>query len=359
MALLESIRKGELARVYLLWGEDHVAMQEVVEALRDAVLRPGGRDDGTSAFNHERFEAPYLRALAPLLNACAQAPLLGAHRLVELSSPEEFGKHKRAGEGEGSGPESKKDAAIEALVEYFENPSPTTVLVVTSTGIQGTSKLVKAAKKFSGVVEHKFTAAKDADAVAEVLKSARTKKIQLDREAARALVLAVGTTRTELDPALERVAAYAGERPVTREDVEAVIVTTREANVFELTDAIGHRDHVTALRILARMVDGERDVGSVMRVLGMLVWQTRRLIVAATARDPASALGIKPFAVGKLVEQARNFDLDLLTRAHAGLARLDDDLKGGSRLTANVPYLALQRWILDTCSALPSTSPRS
>ena len=55
-----------------------------------------------------------------------------------------------------------------------------------------------------------------------------------------------------------------------------MVATTREANVFDLTNAIGRGEHVRALEILARMFSTkEKDAGQAMRLLGMLLWQTR------------------------------------------------------------------------------------
>ena len=68
----------------------------LVVALRKAVLQPEGVETGMEAFNHEQFDAPYVGAAAEVLNACAQVPMLATRRLVELSSPEDFGRHKRA-----------------------------------------------------------------------------------------------------------------------------------------------------------------------------------------------------------------------------------------------------------------------
>lgn len=360
--LIDAAGRGELAPVYLLWGEDQAAIQSVVAAIRAAVLTPEGKSSGFEAFNHERFDAPYVAAAAEVLNACAQVPMLAGHRLVELSSPEDFGRHKRAEslDGEAKALESKRDDAVAALIGYFEAPNPTTVLLVTSTGLKGTSKLVKAGKKARQVVERRFAPASERDAVDELLAEAGRRSLPLAPAGAHALVSAVGTSLSELIPALERAVAFADGERVGREAVEAVVASTREVNIFDLTDAIGRGDHRRALELLARMFhSGERDPGQAMRVLGMLLWQTRRLCTVKFARDPAAALNIKPFAVRKLQDQAANFDEPRLRAAYAGLARLDSDLKGGSKLAYESPYLALQRWVLDTCAALPGVDPRA
>jgi DNA polymerase-3 subunit delta len=356
-ALLDDIGKGRIAPVYLLWGEDQAALKTVVAALREAVLRPDGVSTGMEPFNHEQFDAPYIRAAAEVLNACAQVPMMAQRRLIELSSPEDFGRHKRDEDldGESKPLESKREDAVDALIEYFDAPNPTTVLILTSSGLTGTSKLVKGAKKSKHVVEHRFAPPEEGEAVGELMAEARRRELPLSPAGASALVNAVGTSLSELLPALERAVAYADGARVEREHVEAVVAITREANVFDLTDAIGQGDHVRALEILARMFStGEKDSGTAMRLLGMLLWHTRRLCTVKFARDPADALNMKPFALRKLQQQASGFDERRLRAAYAGLARLDGDLKGGSKLAYESPYIALQRWILDTCDALPS-----
>jgi DNA polymerase-3 subunit delta len=361
-ALLDAIGHGRIAPIYLLWGEDRAALDVALAALREAVLRPGGVSTGMEAFNHEQFDAPYVGAAAEVLNACAQIPMMASRRLVELSSPEDFGKHKRAEELDGDAKplESKRDDAIEALLGYFEAPNPSTVFVLMSSGINGTSRLVKAAKSSANVVEHKFEPAGDREAVDELLDEARRLAIPLSAGGAQALVNAVGTSLSELLPALERALAYSDGERVERVHVEAVVATTREANVFDLTDAIGAGDHVRALEILAYMFHtGEKDAGQANRLLGMLLWQTRRLCTIKFSPDGGDALNLRGFGLRKLQDQARGFDERRLRAAYAGLARLDGDLKGGSKLAYESPYMALQRWVLDTCGALPQVDPLS
>ncbi|MCY1007290.1 hypothetical protein OV079_17350 [Nannocystis pusilla] len=66
-----------------------------------------------------------------------------------------------------------------------------------------------------------------------------------------------------------------------------------------------------------------------------------------------------PFLVRGLEAQARGFSEPRLRSAYAALVRLDQDLKGGSHVAYASPYLALQRWILDTCRALPGVDART
>jgi DNA polymerase-3 subunit delta len=350
-ALEQSIAAGKLQPVYLLFGDEPAAIRAVVQALRRAVVPP---DDATAqamaAFNHERFDGADLRSAAPVIASCQQVPMLSKRRLVELANPDDIAR--------GAGEEGTTTAAaMDALVGYLKSPSPTTVLVISGSGIDGRSKLVTACKKDGWA--HKFEALKrDDEAVAYVVAEARARGRGIAREAAATLVEAVGTGRSELLGALEQALLHAGDGPVTLADVEVMVAHTREGNIFHLTDAVGRGDANAALGVLARMFSaGEKDTGVAMQVLAMLTRQIRLIFTAKVGN--AEATRLPPFLLRQLESQARGFSESRLRTAYAALVRLDSDLKGGSHVAYASPMMALQRWILDTCRAIPGVDPRT
>lgn len=351
-ALERAIAAGKLDPVYVLYGDEPAAIRAVIQALRRKIVPP---DDPTAqamaAFNHERFDGVDLSGAGPVLSACAQMPMMSKWRLVELANPDDLGKGPEA--------ESTAAAAMDALAAYIKAPSPSTVLVVSGAGIDGRSKLVTACK--GGGYAHKFEAyKKDDEAVAFVVSEVQAQRRKIAREAAEALVAAVGTGRSELLGALDQALLHAGEGPVGLADVEAIVAHTREARIFDLTDAVGRGDAGTALTVLARMFSaGERDAGVAMQVLAMLTRQIRLIFTARANRGRfADVSKLPPFIARGIEAQARGFDDARLRSAYAALVRLDQDLKGGSHVAYATPYLALQRWILDTCRALPGVDPR-
>lgn len=345
------VLRGRLQPVYVLFGDEPAAIRSILVALRRTLIPP---DDPTAqamaAFNHERFDGADLRSASPVIGACQQMPMLAAKRLVELSNPDDIAKG--AGE-EGSTPA----AAMEALIHYMQAPSPSTVLVIHGSGIDGRSRLVNAARK--GSYAHKFEALKkDDEAVIFVLDEARARRRGMAREAAAALVAAVGTGRSELLGALEQAMLHAGEGAVGLADVEVMVARTREGNIFHLTDAVGRGDATAALAVLAQMfASGEKDTGTAMQVLAMLTRQIR-LIFTAKFGGP-DAIKLPPFLLRGLESQARGYTEARLRTAYASLVRLDRDLKGGSHVAYATPLMALQRWILDTCRALPGVDART
>jgi DNA polymerase-3 subunit delta len=349
-ALAQKIAAGRLDPVYVLYGDEPAAIRSIVQALRKVVVPP---DDATAqamaAFNHERFDGGDLTSVSPVLSACQQVPMMSKWRLVELANPDDLGKGPEA--------ESTAAAAIEALAGYIKAPSPTTVLVISGPGLDGRSKLVKAA----GNQAHKFEAIKkDEDATGFVVAEAQARGKKIDRDAAAALVSSVGTGRSELLASLDQAILHAGEGPVRLTDVEAIVAHTREASIFDLTDAVGRGDATKALATLARMFTaGERDQGAAMQVLAMLTRQIRLIFAVKTNPGRAAEVTkLPPFLIRPLESQARGFSEPRLRAAYAALVRLDGDLKGGSHAAYASPYMALQRWILDTCRSLPGVDPR-
>ena len=343
--------QGKLLPVMLLWGDDRGALTEAVGTVRKAALRAAGDDQGMGAFNHERFDGPYTREIKAVLAACAQVPVMAERRLVELSDPELFGKHV------GDSDSDNATSATEALVDYVASPCPTTILLISSGGLRKTSKLVKAVDGSSGARQVRFeTPKKDEDAVARLGDVARTRGIELDPRAAARLVELVGTSSDLLVAGLERARAFSGEDRVALEHVDAVTSLSR-ASVFELTDAVGQGDAAEALRALAKLFGSEKDVGAAHQTFGLLVRQIRQIYGAKLAgRHAGAVLGLPPFLAKKVSAQARAFDEARLRKAYAGLARIDKQLKGaarGRRLASQAPLLVMQRWVLETCDALP------
>jgi DNA polymerase-3 subunit delta len=348
MSIRADIEAGKLAPVYVLYGSEPGPIRAIVEALRQRLL-----DGGLAAFNHERFVGRELEGPGKVLEACMQVPMMASPRLVELDEPEAIGK--------GRGAANPK--LLDPLIDYLGEPSPSTVLVITSSGIDARSRLVTAAKK-KGVIE-KFEGIKRTDdAIAWVREHARELGIGLDGAGAEELVERCGNSPSALAAALEQASIYAGKgAKVGAAEVAAVVTDAREAVVFDLTDAVGMGRHDKALAVLRRMfAQGEGGMAEAGPLVAMLARQLRLLLVAHGAglrsSDFERAAGVPPFVARKLLDQARRFSEPRLRRAFAALVRLDGDLKGGSFVVSKEAELGCERWILEACNALPGVERR-
>jgi DNA polymerase III delta subunit len=96
------------------------------------------------------------------------------------------------------------------------------------------------------------------------------------------------------DSELRKLATYAGERPITADDVTALTADTRPASVFAITNAVDRREPAAAAAALRRALD-EGQPG--LLILASLAGRVRDLIVT---RD-LLAQGAPPADIAKRV----------------------------------------------------------
>jgi DNA polymerase-3 subunit delta len=108
---------------------------------------------------------------------------------------------------------------------------------------------------------------------------------------------------------------------------------SQDAIIFDLVDALGHRDGSTAAETLHHLLEeGEHPLG----LLGMIVRQFRLLVEVkalkakgASSRDIAQALKIHPFPASKLYRQATHFTAAQLEKVYRHLSDTDVEIKTG------------------------------
>ena len=143
----------------------------------------------------------------------------------------------------------------------------------------------------------------------------------------------VGTDLRLIDQEIEKLLLYAGERPITRDDVRALVSRARETSIFDLVDCVGRREADQALRLLHRMLDeGEHP----LYLLTMLARQVRILIQVSelgaqrlSENEIASRVKLHPYVVKKGLAQARSFTMAQLEAAHQRVLETDWAIKTG------------------------------
>ena len=134
------------------------------------------------------------------------------------------------------------------------------------------------------------------------------------------------------DSELRKLATYAGERPISVDDVEALTADTRPASVFAITNAVDRREPGAAADALRRaLADGQPG----LRILASLAGRVSDLIVArdlAARRVPQQEIA-KRVARGnmqvasRLVDAARRYRGQELEAMLTGLFEADLAIK--------------------------------
>jgi DNA polymerase III subunit delta len=298
------IGKGKIDPVYLLCGDAMLA-QRVVAALVDKVVTPA-----TRAFNHDVMEG---KAAGPtaILNASRTVPMMAAKRLVVVRDVDAMNSEN-----------------LGELIPYLEDPSPSTVLVMLATKADGRLKFFQIAKK-RGVLHEMEVPRQLAPWIRE---EATRHGAKMGEDAVRRLSDVAGGELGRLASAIEQLALYCDGRPITAADVDELIAETRERTVFELTDAMAQGERERALRSIGKLFDQrESSVGLAMmlaRHMRQLAMVKELITTGASPRDIPRLAGVPPFAVDRLIAQARRWPPRSITLGFALLAQADRDLKG-------------------------------
>ncbi len=198
-------------------------------------------------------------------------------------------------------------------------------------------------------------------------------------EAMSAIVERTGFSVRGLESEMEKLLLYVGSRPaITEADVLEVLCSSREANIFDLTNAVSGRDPARALRCL-RSLMAQRE--PMPQVLGVLASEIRGLLTARAAlesklggsldmdmafptfqarvfprlakeiegedRAAAKLLAMKPFRAFTLLKAATQFSMPELVGALEAIHETDLAFK-----TSSLPEeLLMERLLLAICVA--------
>lgn len=312
--------------VVLVTGEHATLRDAAIAELTRQALGSGPRD-----FNEDRFDLASADLDATrVLDAARTLPVLAPQRLVRVS---------------GLASRRARAFLVGPLLDYLEAPNPSTCLLLEAPRVDKRLRWVKRIAEVGDVRD--CSAPSRAPElrrwVDERIRQAGKKPA---RGAAQALLELVGPDLDRLAQEVEKACLFVGERgEVGAEDVSEVTGDVRPQAIWDLTDAIGSRNPPLALRLAVKLLDqGEPP----LVLLGALATHFRRLVRARECqplepRAVARALSLHPYVAGKLVEQARRFDLPRLRGSLAAIRRADDALKGGSGLP---PQLAFERLVL-------------
>ncbi len=333
----------DAAAVYMIYGKERYLVDRAVELLKDRVCDPRTRD-----FNYELFQG---KDATPerIVNAARTLPMMARRRFVLVRDLDAMKADEQA-----------------KLIPYLEAPAPEACLVLEADKLDARTRFGQAVKKLAVTV--KLDPLYERQLLGFVRTEAKRREVRFDVGAAELLCEEIGAELGALADTVERLALFSsqrardgGEALVSAADVEAQVPGGRQRTVFELADAVGKGDRARALAVLSAMLEN-RESG--VKVVAMLARHVRQLWSAdglLRARAPkseyAAALGVPPFFVDGIVEQARRVGAGgegAFRSMHAALLRADRALKSSRLDEARL----LEQLVLEMTSRVETRADR-
>ncbi len=309
-----------LQPAYLIVGTDRPKVRYAVERLRLRVIRDGGSDLNVLTF--EVDSARTAESLREVLDATAAPSLALGMRLILVLRADKLRVNQR-----------------KALVDYIEDPMPDACIAFEAEKLAKTDALYKAVAKAGTVLP--FDLPKKWEMAGWVAGRAKEHRMRLARPVAEHLLARCGADpgRSEqLERELEKLAVYCrGEAP-TKADVDAICTPDDDTAIFDLMDAVGHRDRGQSFRLLEALYAAGNSRNDANGVLYSLKRHIEKLDSAsqlphADQSTAAKQLGVHPFAAKKLLEQREQYDRRRLGRAYRALAEAEAGLRGRAPAT--------------------------
>jgi DNA polymerase III subunit delta len=309
---------------YLIHGDDHGRIAERRARLR-ALAEASSGAQGVELFEGDASDP---EAVAMALNAMTFA--LGRRFIIV------------------DGVERWKEGALDALEEALRNVPPETTIAFFAREegrLKAPGRLHEAVRGAGGEIGAE-SSVKPWELPKWVMNQARGLGLQLDADAARALVAAVGDRQQRLLRELEKLALFHGSgAPVGRAEIEELAAPSAERRAWTLADSLVGRDAPAAARsYLALRSQGERLSGLIYSMAG----RVRTALEVAQALDKGQSaaqvkrtLRLPSRAADRLLADAHSAGPDQLRGALEEIADLELASRGGASGAAAEDTVAL------------------
>jgi DNA polymerase III subunit delta len=311
--------------LYIFSGPDTFSRAEAVANIKAKLDVDGMLQANTVEFDGRSVD------VQALLSTCDTVPFLAEHRLVIvtdlLQQPRQ--QRNRSARGTRGG---QTGGSIDRLVEYVPNmPQTTTLLLVEAESTDRASL-----SRLQPIAEVKLFPLKDERQVQEWIRTrAVSRGITLEPAAVQMLARGgFGGDLWTLASEMEKLALWAGDRPITDADIRRLVPSAQDSNVFAMVDAIVAGKLGAALTQL-RLLQHDGAPGPYL--LTMIARQYRQLIVVedlsacgASTATIAREVGIRSEGVvPRLVQQARRLGSGRLRAAFERIVEADVAIKRG------------------------------
>lgn len=331
--LRKQVAQGDLARLYLLAGEEKLLVRREARRLME---KAGG--EGVQAFNCQQLagETP----VDSIADAVLAMPFMAGHKCVAVAD---------------FNPNDKPAAELAKLHELLDDLPETTTLVLfyptldleqpkdrkgqgkgAKKGKSPWQKLLDKAEKVGAVV--RFARREAPELRRDLLERAGRQGCGMSRQAADRLLEYVGRDMHMLRNELEKLCAYTlgrGEKEITPETVEALVHKSLETTVFAMTDAVIEGKPAQAYKLLALLFEQKEDeVGILSTMLIPYMDMFRVKMALESGKTPQDIKAYTPekryndYRVKKAQRSLRYFSTPALKACLDLLLEADLALKG-------------------------------
>lgn len=323
--IASDIKKGDIKPVYFLMGEESYYIDKLGDFIEDTVLQ-----EEEKGFNQMVLYGRDV-SVEDIVSNAKRYPMMAERQVIIVKEAQELSR------------------TIEKLVDYVENPQPTTVLVICYKykKIDKRKKLYKVIAKAGVIYDSKRLYENQVGDW--IRKEMQGRGYQISPKAAQILVEFLGTDLGKIDNELQKLQLICAQgTTITPEVIEENIGISKDFNNFELRKAVGMKDSLKAHRIINYFAQNPKDNPMVVTVSLLFSFFSQLLQYHALSDkskgNVAKALKVNPYFVSDYSVAAGNYPMKKVSMAVSLLREADVKSKGVG--AANVPQGDLLKELL-------------
>jgi DNA polymerase III subunit delta len=323
--IVSDIQQGNIKPIYFLMGEEPYYIDRITDFIADNILSEEER-----GFNQM---VVYGRdsSIDDIVSNAKRYPMMAERQVVIVKEAQDLSR------------------TIEKLVDYAENPQPTTVLVMCYKykKIDKRKKLYKAIAKTGVIFEGKKMYENQVGDW--IIKTMKSRGYGISPKAAQMLVEFLGTDLGKIDNELQKLQLICTEgTTISPEIIENNIGISKDFNNFELRKAIGEKDTLKAHRIINYFAQNPKDNPMVVTISSLFAYFSQVLqyhgLQDKSKASVAKQLKVNPYFVSDYVAAARNYPMKKVSQTISQLQETDVKSKGVG--ASNVPQGDLLKELL-------------
>ena len=268
--IIAEIRKGNIAPVYILMGEEAYFIDLIVENLEAFAV-----DEADKDFNYNVYYGSDAD-IDTVVAAAQQFPVMAPRKLVILKEAQAIWNAK---------------STLEGLAPYVGHPNATTVFAIVFKGgaLNKTSALLKMAEKSDAVIFNS-PVPRSWELPTQLKDYCNMRQVSIEEKGVALLCDSIGAPLSKLFGEVKKLIQIKGGKGarITCEDIEKNTGISKDFNNFKFVSALGTRDYPKAMRIISYFERNPKANPTVMTTATMFDFFTK-LVNAHYLADKSDA----------------------------------------------------------------------
>lgn len=306
--IIKDLKQKKYQPIYFLCGEEPYYIDKISDYIENNVL-----DEAEKSFNQTILYGRDTDAIT-IINEAKRYPMMAERQVVIVKEAQDIKK-------------------IEELNSYFENPTPTTLLVICYK-----KKSVDKRTAFGKIVSKKsvyFESVKLYDnKIPEWIDAyVKEKNYKIDPKASILLTEFLGNDLAKISNEIDKLILNISPNEIISPSlIEKFIGISKDYNVFELTKALGLKDVLKANKIVNYFAANPKNNPFILTISNLYSYFNKLIITHSLKNQSdnviASELGVNPYFVKEYKSACANYDYKKLVEIISLLHEYDLKSKG-------------------------------